>query len=131
MSQPVKLSDGLVVDARIAGEIVARSIAGQVEYWARLGRSVEALINGQQAMALCRSGALQSLSELTNTVDSPAGRARVAAVLERQPFPHFRPHPGKAGMLEKIDADGTVTIGRFVNRQFRASRIRAKTTRGK
>ena len=38
MSQPVKLSDSLVLDARLAGEAVERSIAGQVEFWARLGR---------------------------------------------------------------------------------------------
>jgi hypothetical protein len=40
MSQPVKLSDSLVLDARITGEVVERSIAGQVEYWAKLGRAV-------------------------------------------------------------------------------------------
>ncbi|PIX46733.1 MAG: hypothetical protein COZ06_16555 [Armatimonadetes bacterium CG_4_10_14_3_um_filter_66_18] len=31
MSQPVKLSDTLVLDARVAGEAFQRSIAGQVE----------------------------------------------------------------------------------------------------
>jgi hypothetical protein len=41
VSQPVKLSGSLVLDARLAGETVERSIAGQVEFWARLGRSVE------------------------------------------------------------------------------------------
>jgi len=131
MSQPVKLSDGLVLDARLAGESVARSIAGQVEYWARLGRSIDLLLNGRQALALCRNGATQPLSELTNTVDSAAGRARVAVVLERQPFPHFRAHADKAGLLEKIDADGTVTIGRFVNREFRAIRGGARAARKK
>ena len=44
MSQAVKLSDALVLDARVAGEVVERSIAGQVEFWARLGRSVEVLL---------------------------------------------------------------------------------------
>ncbi len=33
MSQPVKLSDALVLDARITGKLVERSIAGQVEFW--------------------------------------------------------------------------------------------------
>ncbi len=37
----MKLSDALVLDARIAGEVLERSIAGQVEYWAKLGRAVE------------------------------------------------------------------------------------------
>ena len=32
MGQPVKLSDKLVLDARIVGETTERSIAGQVEF---------------------------------------------------------------------------------------------------
>lgn len=43
MSQAVKLSDALVLDARLAGNAVERSIAGQVEFWARLGRSIDDL----------------------------------------------------------------------------------------
>ena len=39
MSQPVKLSDSLVLDARLASEVVERSIAGQIEFWARVGRA--------------------------------------------------------------------------------------------
>jgi hypothetical protein len=38
MSQPVKVSEALLLDARLAGEAPERSIAGQIEYWARLGR---------------------------------------------------------------------------------------------
>ena len=41
MSQPVKISDDLVLDARLTGEIVRRSIAGQIEFWAALGRAIE------------------------------------------------------------------------------------------
>ncbi|MBX9692585.1 MAG: ParD-like family protein [Cyanobacteria bacterium] len=41
MSQPVKLSDELVLDARLVSELGERSIAGQIEFWARLGRAIE------------------------------------------------------------------------------------------
>lgn len=118
MSQPVKLSDSLVLDARLAGDVVERSIAGQVEFWARLGRSVERLLHGDHVLQLCRSGAAQPLSVLLESVDSPIGHARLAAYLEQQPFPHYQPHPTQAGSLERIDQDGTRTIGRFVNRKF-------------
>ena len=57
MSQPVKLSDQLVLDARLAGKATERSIAGQVEFWAKLGRAIEPLLHGDRAIALCRSGA--------------------------------------------------------------------------
>ena len=50
----MKLSDALVLDARLADEVVERSIAGQAEYWAWLGRSVEGLLDGQQIFTLCR-----------------------------------------------------------------------------
>jgi hypothetical protein len=51
----VKLSDGLVLDARLAGKAWERSIAGQVEFWARLGCAIELLLGGQQVLALSRS----------------------------------------------------------------------------
>ena len=126
MSQPVKLSDALVLDARLASEIVERSIAGQVEFWARLGRSVELLLEGRQVLALCRNGAARPLSACLESVDSPEGGRRVADFLESQPFPHYEPHPDRPGLLVRIDADGRKTVGRFVNRQFRAVKGGAK-----
>jgi hypothetical protein len=118
MSQPVKLSDGLVLDARLAGEAVARSIAGQVEFWARLGRSVELLLEGRQVLALCRNATARPLSECLQSVDTPEGRERVANFLESGPFPHYEPHPDRPGLLVRIDANGSRTVGRFVKRQF-------------
>lgn len=118
MSQPVKLSNSLVLDARLAGEATERSIAGQVEFWAKLGRAIEPLLHGDRALALCRSGAAQSLSALVSSVDSPAGRARTTGYLESLPFPHYAPAPGRSGLLVRTDADGTRTTGRFVNRTF-------------
>jgi len=127
MSQPVKLSDGLVLDARLAGAVVERSIAGQVEFWARLGRSVELLLEGQQVLALCRKATARPLSECLESADSPEGRERVAAFLESGPFPHYQPHPDRPGLLVRIDANGRRTVGRFVKRQFQP--ITAKTRR--
>jgi hypothetical protein len=126
MSPPVKLSDSLVLDARVAGEVVERSIAGQVEFWARLGRSVELLLEGRQVLQLCRNPGAQSLSSTIDSVDSPTGRARVAAYLQSQPYPHYKPHPSRPGLLERTEEDGTRTVGRFVNRQFQAVPLKAK-----
>jgi hypothetical protein len=123
MSQPVKLSDALVLDARLAGEAMQRSIAGQVEFWARLGRSVESLLQGDRVLALSKNCAAQPLSERLESVDSPAGRSRVSRYLETLPFPHYRPYPDRAGLLERIDEDGKRTAGRFVNREFKPVRL--------
>ena len=124
MSQPVKLSDALVLDARLAGESWERSIAGQVEFWAKLGRGVESLLQGGQALALCRSAAARPLSACLDAVDSAAGRRRVADFLQTQPYPHYEPAPHAPGLLVRIEAGGKRTVGRFVNRQFKAVRPR-------
>ncbi len=118
MSQPVKLSDQLVLDARLAGEATERSIAGQVEFWAKLGRAIEPLLQGHQALALCRSGAAASLSTLVDGIGSAAGRDRLAQHLAAAPFPRYAPAPGRKGWLIRTEANGTTAVGRFVNRVF-------------
>lgn len=122
MSQPVKLSDDLVLQARTVGAVARRSIAGQVEYWARLGKSIEPLLRGDLALALQRSGTARPLAESIQSVDTAVGRARVRDYLESRPFPHFEPCQDEAGMLVRIDEDGTRTRGRFANREFVAAR---------
>jgi hypothetical protein len=126
MAQPVKLSDSLVLDARLAGELMERSIAGQVEFWARLGRAIESMLAGTDALALARKGAARPISECLLSVDSPEGRARVTQFLESQPFPHYEAHPTERGLLVRTDADGHRTTGRFVNRQFQPAKSKRK-----
>lgn len=118
MSQPVKLSDELVLDARTVGAVAQRSIAGQVEFWARLGKSIEPVLRGDRALALQRSGAARSLAEIIESVDSDAGRECVRTYLDSRQFPHFEACSGEAGILVKVEEDGTRTRGRFVNRVF-------------
>ncbi len=118
MGQPVKLSDSLVLDARIVGEATERSIAGQIEFWANLGRSVESVLRTADLLRLKQRRAAEPLSACLRSVDSAAGHARVKAQLEDRPYPHFEPSD-RPGYLVKIDADGTRTVGRFVKRQFR------------
>jgi hypothetical protein len=59
------------------------------------------------------------LSYALESVDTPAGRERLAAYLESRPFPHYQPHPEKPGLLVRINEDGSRTTGRFVNRKFK------------
>lgn len=126
MSQPVKLSDSLVLDARLAGNLLERSIAGQVEFWARIGRAIEPLLQGDRVLSLCQSGKARSLSQCLESVDSSEGRQRVAEYLQSRPFPHYQAASGGSGLLERIDANGRKTIGRFVNRKFVPVKAKAK-----
>lgn len=118
MPQPVKLSDALVLEARLAGEVFQRSIAGQVEYWARLGRSLEDVLDGRHARALAQAGGVRPLSELMDTVETSEGRQRLAEYLDSTPYPHYEEHPEEEGLLLRTLADGSRSAGRFVNRQF-------------
>ena len=61
----------------------------------------------------------RALSECLADVDTTRGRERVAAYLAAQAFPHFEA-TDVPGLLIKLDSDGTRTLGRFVNRQFRS-----------
>ena len=119
MSQPVKVSDALLLDARLTAEVAERSLAGQIEFWARLGRAIEPLLRGDQALALRRAGDARPLSDTLQSVDSPKGRKRVADHLKTLPFPHYEP-ADLPGLLVRIDSKGKPTVGRFVNREFQA-----------
>lgn len=41
MPTAVKISDELIAQARIKSKIFKRSVAGQIEYWAQIGKIVE------------------------------------------------------------------------------------------
>lgn len=58
------------------------------------------------------------LSECLNTVETPEGRKRLKEYLESLPFPHFEQHPTVEHAFICIEADGTRTAGKFVNRDF-------------
>jgi ParD-like antitoxin of type II bacterial toxin-antitoxin system len=120
MSQPIRISDELILDARLSAEIADRSIADQIEFWAQLGRAIEPLLEGSRALALRRAGSAVPLSECLASVDSAAGRRRVVEYLELGPFPHYQPVPGSPGLVVRVDVDGTRTPGRFIGREFRA-----------
>jgi hypothetical protein len=112
MGQPVKLSDALVTEARIAGEAMQRSIAGQVEFWARIGKSVERVANRRQIERLQARAALP-LSHIVVTIDAPEGRDRLKSYLDNRPFPRFTAHPELPRTYIREDADGSWVVGRF------------------
>ena len=116
----MKISDALLLDARLMGEATQRSIAGQIEFWARLGHALETLLRGDQMLALCKAGKAKPLSDCLESIDTTEGRTRLADHLKSLPYPHYNPAPG--GLLVRIDANGKRTLGRFVNRKFQTVR---------
>ena len=121
---PVKLSDDLVKDARQEAEAADRSLTSQIEHWARLGRKVERVLQHEEVLELKRADETPSapptrraiLSALRQIASEPS-RAALAATLR-----NARTVYQDAGdsRVERIERDGTRTIGRFVNRRFTA-----------
>lgn len=62
MPQPVKLSDPLINAARAVAPVADRSIAGQIEHWARLGRVTERVLSFDESAQLKRA-AIDQLRE--------------------------------------------------------------------
>ena len=118
MDQPVAISDDLIREASLMAEVSERSLSAQIEFWASLGRSVEPLLRGEQVVALRRSSRARPLSEALRDVDTEEGRKRVKGYLDAGPHPQFEAVPDSPGLYRKIEADGTVTLGKFVNRIF-------------
>ena len=123
MGQPVKLSDELVDDARAVVPFSQRSIAGQIEFWAGLGKSIEPLLRGDRALALQMAGAERKLSQILAEVDTAKGRKKVDALLNQRPYPHYKPVPDKPDLVRRIEADGSESVGRFVGREFQVIEV--------
>jgi hypothetical protein len=102
----------------MAAKVEQRSIAGQVEYWAQLGKLVDSLLEGRSRTAALEKSRNKPLSELVASIGTREGDARLHAYLESEPFPHFSAHPTRKGILVRTDADGTISLGRFVDRLF-------------
>ncbi len=117
MPQPVKLSDALLLEARTTGAIMQRSMAGQIEFWATLGRAVERVSNRTQLEHLQQRAALP-LSTIVSTISTPEGRQRLQSHLDSRPSPRFTPHPTLASTFIRETADGKRTTGRFHQGKF-------------
>lgn len=100
MGQPVKLSDNLVGDARAIVQFSQRSIAGQIEFWADLGKSIEPLLRGDRMVVLQAAGAEGSLSKIIAEADTAKGRKRVESFLSKRPYPHYKPVPGATDLFD-------------------------------
>lgn len=121
MGQPIKISDDLALAAREEADVCERSIASQVEHWARIGRAVEQVLGHGQVVALKRRAALPEFTDAMREATSEAGQRKALRHLTKLGGPRFGVDPDRPGHVIRIDPDGSRTRGRFVNRQFVAA----------
>jgi hypothetical protein len=120
MPQPVKLSDALIDAARSAAEDADRSLAGQIEHWARLGRSVEGALTLADANAI-KKGEGPSRADLLQSLRialSASGHPHLGAALVRGTGARYGTDPAFPGLVVRVGADGTRVPGKIEKRRF-------------
>ncbi len=126
MSTAIKVSESLAEEARTAALDADRSLTGQVEHWARLGKAIEPLLTTKTITAL------KKWSDLTPEEEA-SERQRLLEALEQfshTPAPVLRDRLGLTGQtLYEVDPsdseriiqvrpDGSRVRGQLVNRIF-------------
>lgn len=126
-ASPVRLQEELMRSAALAGARQHRSAAQQIEYWAALGRAVAGLLDPDRLLAV-QAGLAQLKVEPVTA--SPISPEQVFAALEADrshgvlaqsvssASVRYQASVAYPGLLERIDADGRRTVGRFLNGAF-------------
>ena len=120
MSQPVKISDELIRDARLTAEVAERRLPVRSSSGRNSAGRSNHCSKAPEHSPYGGPARTVPLSERLASVDSAEGRRRVLEYLESGPFPHYQPVPGSPGLVVRVDVEGTRTLGRFVGREFQA-----------
>ncbi len=127
MPQSVKLSDELIKSAKQDAEAADRSVAGQIEHWAKLGRGIEPFLQGasvtpiKTGAALTGAAALQARAAVMGAVRRFVDSDDQSAIAERLaglPKPQYESDPTDPERIVQVGEDGRRERGRLINRRF-------------
>jgi len=129
MSQPVKLSDELIDAARSTAGDASRSLAGQIEHWASIGRAVEGMLTASDVHALKRSNATtinrdpavdrrEAIISALIAALQPSVPTEIASRIATANPIRYGTDPAFPGLTIRVEADGTKTPGRLMGRSF-------------
>lgn len=127
MPQPVKLSDPIIEQARAAAAAADRSMAAQIEHWARLGRAVEAVLTTPQSAALKQGGRPSAAADEAERAAllramrlavAAAGHADLGRVLRAADRDRYGVDPAFPDCVVRHAPDGSRTPGHIVHRRF-------------
>lgn len=126
-ASPVRLQKDLMDAATLAGDLLHRSAAEQIEYWADLGRKIARFVDPDKLLEI-QSG-LAHLKVVPNTV-APINADDIFSALEARrrmgelsrsvttATPSYQASITHPGYLEQIDKNDHRTIGMFQNGVF-------------
>ncbi len=126
-NSPVRLEQTLMQQAKLAGSLHNRTAIEQIEYWASLGRNIaqvldpETLIRVKSGLAKIRVECTDSqaidATQVFADLDKQRSSGALAQSVTSTPFV-YRASRTHEGQLERVDANGQVTVGQFSNGEF-------------
>ena len=126
-STAIKVSSSLATEARTAATDADRSLTGQIEHWARLGKAMEPLFTAPTIAALKKSGgdlsAIEDEKERTRVLEVMEEFHRTPREIVRRQLglvdkPIIEPDPGKPDRFIRIHPDGSRERGVIQGRKF-------------
>lgn len=137
MGSPVKVADELVEAAKETAPLANRSIAKQIEHWARLGRAVEQLASTTDQMAFkaqladpqdaakvvqARAALKRLVEALTDRMDRDGARRLILETGK----PVYEAVPDRLDLVSQVWPDGRRVNGRVVDQEFVAEKLTGK-----
>jgi len=124
----IKVSAEFAASVREAADAADRSMTGQVEHWAKIGRAAEAALPAPVTAALKRcAGDLSAVEdesmrrralEALEAVRSQSHYAEATRALFAKGEPLSEADPNDPSVIVKVWPDGTRVRGRLVGREF-------------
>ncbi len=131
-SNPLRLELTLVDAADQASKLAHRSTAGQIEYWASLGRVLSRIATPEQLIAIQAGTAQLSIERIDaepvdpDAVFAEVDRARESGRLAQDVTSsavRYQASKTLPGYLEQVAPDGSVTVGTFSGGTFHPTAI--------
>lgn len=128
MPTAIKIGDELAEDARDAAKNADRSLTGQVEHWARIGRGIEEWLPASAIALLKKCGG--NPDDLEDEMEKRRLFDILQKVRENSDFtswrkmildnnsPAYEKDPNDQEKVVQVWPNGQKIPGRFVNRQF-------------
>ncbi|MET0379538.1 MAG: hypothetical protein ABW049_11160 [Spongiibacteraceae bacterium] len=127
MASPMRLDNGLVHEAENVAERNKRSVPKQIEYWAELGRAVERVLSPTDVIAISQGlvevqlvapkAVRAEADDVFATLEQHRSEGLLARSVARARV-SYEVSVSRAGLLDRIHADGRRDTGRFVDGEF-------------
>ena len=128
-SATLEVADELAQAAKETAELANRSMAKQIEHWARLGRAVEQLVKTSDVMAFKAhladpsdadkvSKARAALERLMKALVEQTDRDAARTLISETSKPVYEAVPAQPDRVAQVWPDGRKIVGHFVDSEF-------------